>query len=62
MTIATTTNREQYATDGVTTEVSGSDLKEDLDVVIGETLVQDAGGDTTNPFMIKIPSHGSRKL
>jgi HlyD family secretion protein len=42
------------ATDGTMTEVRGKDISEGMDVVIGETVVSDAEGDTTNPFMPKL--------
>jgi len=41
-------------TDGSTTEVSGGDLKEGVDVVIGEVVASDDAADTTNPFAPKL--------
>jgi HlyD family secretion protein len=42
------------ASDGTDTEISGKDVKEDMEVVIGEILAADQGGDTTNPFAPKL--------
>ena len=44
---------------GAVTEVSGADVQEDMEAVIGESRVADAGNDTTNPFLPKI-SRGKR--
>ena len=41
-------------TDVSTTEVSGSDLKEGANVVIGEAVATDDAADTTNPFAPKL--------
>jgi hypothetical protein len=43
------------ASDGTETAITGAELKEDLEVVVGEVLAADAGGgDTTNPFAPKL--------
>jgi HlyD family secretion protein len=43
------------ATDGTQTEVSGSELSEGMEVVVGEIRKENAsGGDTTNPFAPKL--------
>jgi HlyD family secretion protein len=43
------------ATDGTMTEVRGQDVIEGMDIVIGESVVNEAdSGDTTNPFMPKL--------
>jgi HlyD family secretion protein len=47
------------ATDGTMTEVRGTELQEDLEVVIGENVAS-SGDDTTNPFMPKFPRGGGR--
>ena len=49
------------ATDGTMTEVSGSDLKEGTDVVIGENVADSGGGDTTNPFAPKLFKRNATK-
>jgi hypothetical protein len=42
------------ATDGTNTEVTGRDLQDGLEVVVGENVAADESGDTTNPFAPKI--------
>lgn len=41
------------ATDGTLTEVAGKDVKEDMEVVVGENVATDDSGDATNPFAPK---------
>jgi HlyD family secretion protein len=41
-------------TDGNSTEVSGSDLAEEMEVVVGEARNDQAGDDVTNPFTPKL--------
>jgi HlyD family secretion protein len=47
--------------DDTRTEVSGSEIKAGMDVVIGVNLTQDDGDETTNPFAPKIFKGGAKK-
>jgi HlyD family secretion protein len=46
--------------DGSMTEISGSDLKEDMEVVIGEVTAAEQTSNLTNPFTPKLPGRGMR--
>jgi HlyD family secretion protein len=48
------------ATDGTMTEVRGQDIVEGMEVAIGESVVADDSGETTNPFMPKLFKGGSK--
>ncbi len=49
-------------TDGTQTEVSGSDLREGMEIVIGEMRNETADGETTNPFAPKLFRGGQKKM
>ena len=49
------------ASDGTMTEVSGSEIKEGIEVVIGENVADSGGGDTTNPFAPKLFKRNAAK-
>jgi len=48
-------------TDGTSTEVSGSELTEGMEVVVGEARSDQAGDDVTNPFAPKLFRGGQQK-
>jgi HlyD family secretion protein len=48
------------ATDGTNTEISGSEVADGAEVVIGETIATDSSSDTNNPFAPKFFSKSGR--
>jgi HlyD family secretion protein len=48
------------ATDGSLTEVSGGDVKDDLEIVVGEESAAAQSSDTTNPFAPKLFKGGAK--
>jgi HlyD family secretion protein len=49
------------ATDGTNTEVTGKELQENMEVVVGENAATDDSSDTTNPFAPKLFNKGAKK-
>ncbi len=46
--------------DGSLTEISGENLKEGMEVVVGEAVASQDSSDTTNPFAPKLFKGGKR--